>query len=149
MRTAVFDTIKSLQPYFFSLREIGTMGDNPLVSLDIKIPISWKIDELPEGVTMKIQDKNEITKLISFVSPNTKEGYDAVFTEGKKIIKVNLEEEEKIKLFNQKVEELKTLFLSSPLDKLKDISFDKKDGIRHSKSSGEIGLGDKEGQSTN
>ena len=144
MRTAVFDTIKSLQPYFFSLREIGAMGDNPLVSLDIKIPISWKTDELPEGVTMKIQDKNEHTRLISFVSANTKEGYDAVFTEGKKAIKVNLEEEEKIKLFNQKVEELKTLFLSSSLDKLKDISFDKKDGIRNTKGAGEVELGDTE-----
>jgi hypothetical protein len=144
MRTAVFDTIKSLQPYFFSLREIGSMGDNPLMSLDVKIPISWKIDELPEGVSMKIQDKNENTKLISFISPNTKEGYDAVFTECKKVIKTNLEEEEKIKLFNQKVEELKTLFLSSPLDKLKEISFDKKDGLRNTKGAGEIELGDPE-----
>ena len=51
----------------------------------------------------------------------------------------------KIKLFNQKVEEMKTYFLSSPLDKLKDISFDKKNGIRNTKSAGEIELGDPEG----
>ena len=145
MRTAVFDTIKSLQPYFFSLREIGSMGANPIVSLDIKIPVSWRDEDLAEGVTIKVQDKNDRNKLLSIVSPNTKEGYDIVFTIAKKIIKVNLEEEEKIKLFNEKVEEMKTYFLSSPLDKLKDITFDKKDGIRNPKSSGEIGLGDTEG----
>ena len=145
MRTAVFDTIKSLQPYFFSLREIGTMGPNPIVSLDIKIPISWRDEDLAEGTTLKVQDKNDHSKLLSIVSPNTKEGYDVVFTIAKKIIKINLEEEEKIKLFNQKVEEMKTYFLSSPLDKLKDISFDKKNGIRNTKSAGEIELGDPEG----
>lgn len=142
MKTAVFDTIKSLQPYFFSLREVGTMTDNPLVSLDIKIPITWKFEEMPEGITLKTQDKSEHQKLISFVTPNTKEGYDAVFNIAKKIIKINIEEEEKIKLFNQKVEELKTLFLSSSLDKLKEISFEK-DGIRHSKGAGETEVGNK------
>ena len=144
MRTAVFDTIKSLQPYFFSLRELHTMTPSPIVSLDIKIPITWRAEELLGETQFKVQDKTDTQKLLSIVSPNTKEGYDIVFTAAKKIIKVNLEEEEKIKLFNQKVEELKTLFLSSPLDKLKDISFEK-DGLRSTKSTGEIGLGDKEG----
>lgn len=145
MRTAVFDTIKSLQPHFFSLREVHTMTENPIVSLDIKIPISWKYDDPSDGVKFKVQDKNEHQMLLSIVAPNTKEGYDMVFTTAKKIIRVNLEEEEKIKLFNQKVEELKTLFLSSPLDKLKEISFDKKNGLRNTKSSGEIELGNTEG----
>lgn len=147
MRTAVFDTIKSLQPYFFSLRELHTMTENPIVSLDIKIPISWRAEDIVDGLTIHVQDKSTDYKLLSIVNPNTKEGYDIVFSAAKKIIKVNLEEEEKIKLFNQKVEELKTLFLSSPLDKLKEISFDKrleKDGLRDTESAGEIGLGDSE-----
>ena len=48
----------------------------------------------------------------------------------KAIIKTNQEEEEKIKLFNDKVDELKTLFTNSSLDKLKEISFikEKKNG---------------------
>jgi hypothetical protein len=150
MRTAVFDTIKSLQPYFYSLREVGTMGNDPIVSLDIRIPIAWRIDTMPEGITLKIQDKNEHHKLISLVSPNTKEGYDAVFTMGRKIIKVNQEEEEKLKLFEKTVGELKTLFLSSSLDKLKDISFTKSpDGIRNKKGDGEIKLGTPEGPGDN
>jgi len=145
MRTAVFDTIKSLQPYFFSLREIKKN-----VSLDIRIPLNWRyLDDNPDEIQIKVQDESEMNRLVSIIAESTKEGYDTVFNVAKKIIKVNLEEEEKIKLFNQKVEELKTLFLSSPLDKLKDISFDKKNGIRNPKSAGEIELGDTEGSATN
>ena len=140
----MFDTIKSLQPYFFSLRELHTMTENPIVSLDIRIPVSWGYEDPTEGVTFKIQDKNENQKLLSIVASNNKDGYDAVFTSAKKIIKINKEEEEKIELFNQKVEEMKILFLSSPLDKLKTISFEKKDGIRDTKSARKIELGDSE-----
>jgi hypothetical protein len=143
MRTAVFDTINSLRPFFFSLREIK---EN--ISLDIKIPSNWKIEEVLIGsipdVGLKVQDKNEKNILLSIISTTTKEGYDAVFTAAKKIIKVNQEQEEKIKLFNVKVEELKTLFLSSPLDKLKEISFIK-DDVRDKSGNGEIGLGDEKG----
>jgi len=138
MRTAVFDTISSLKPFFFSLREIK---EN--VSLDIKIPAHWKLGEYVEG-QIKIQDQNEKRMLISIVNAATKEGYDMVFTMAKKIIKNNQEEEEKIKLFNDKVEELKKLFLASPLEKLKKISFIK-DNVRDKKGTGEIGLGDEKG----
>jgi hypothetical protein len=123
------------------------------ISLDIRIPITWQVESVLEkmgnsDVTLKVQDKNENNKLISVVSAATKEGYDEVFTVAHQIISYNEEETEKIRLFNQKVEELKTLFLNSPLDKLKDISFKKplnKDGLRNKKSAGEIGLGNQEG----
>ena len=138
MRTAVFDTISSLRPFFFSLKEF-----NQNISLDIKIPVHWKYGEYKE-VQLKVQDKNEKNVLLSVISAPTKEGYDAVFTIAKKIIKNNQEEEEKIKLFNDKVEELKILFLASPLEKLKKISFIK-DNVRDKKGTGEIGLGDEKG----
>lgn len=144
MRTAVFDTINSLRPFFFSLREI-----KETVSLDIKIPSSWKHEiEIKPEVTLKIQDQNEKSKLISLISPATKEGYDAVFTAGKKIIKTNQEMEERNKLFNEKIEELKKFFLEAPLDKLKEISFNK-DNVRDKTSTGEIELGDPEGSGDN
>jgi hypothetical protein len=37
----MFDNIRHLRPYFFSLREI----DNN-VSLDIKLPVTWKIESI-------------------------------------------------------------------------------------------------------
>jgi hypothetical protein len=145
MRIAVFNTISALRPYFFSLREIK---EN--VSLDIQIPIKWGCGDF-ESIEIKVQDQKETTSLISIISDRSKEGYDRVFTAAHQIIQNNEEEEEKIKLFNQKVEELKTLFLSSPLDKLKDISFEKqlkKDGLRNKKGTREVGLGNEEGSGT-
>jgi len=146
----VYNIIKSLRPYFFSLREIK---DD--VSLDLKLPANWEYEGIPKKeqdtpFTIKVQDKKETTILISLISPATVEGYDVVLSYAKSIVTINQEKEEKAKLFSQRVEELKTLFLSSPLDKLKDISFDKfleKDGLRDTESSGEIKLRDSEGSS--
>lgn len=140
MRTAVFDTINSLRPFFFSLREIKNS-----ISLDLKIPTKWAVDGLTEyDVTIKVQDENENNRLISLIGTATKEGYDNVFTVAKKIIKYNLEIEEKTRLFNEKVEELKKFFLEAPIDKLKDISFTK-DNVRNKKGARKIGLGIEEG----
>jgi len=145
MRTAVFDTISALKPFFFSLREIK---EN--VSLDIKIPAHWRYsDYMTDEIQIKVQDENERNRLVSLIGVATKEGYDGVFNIAKKIIKNNQEEEEKIKLFNDKVEELKTIFLNSSLDKLKDISFKPgKNGLRDTESTGKIELGDSEGSGT-
>lgn len=142
MRTAVFDTINPLKPYFFSLREIK---EN--VSLDLKIPSHWQLGEYNEA-QLKIQDKNEKYMLISIIDTSTKDGYNEVFNRAKKIIKTNIEYEEKTKLFNEKVEELKQLFLDAPLDKLKKISF-AKDELRDRKSPRETEMGDEKGSGTN
>lgn len=138
MRTAVYDSVSSLRPYFFSLREIK---DN--VSLDIKIPAQWKIGEYTEG-QIKIQDQNDRNQLISIIGTSTKEGYNEVFTMAKKIIKSNQEEEEKIRLFNATVDGLKDLFMNSSLDKLKELSFIK-NGVRDKKSIGKTESGNNEG----
>lgn len=145
MRTAVFDTISALRPFFFSLREIK---EN--ISLDIKIPSHWKYDYMISEIQVKVQDENDRNKLVSIIGSATKEGYDGVFSIAKKIIKNNQEEEEKIKLFNDKVEELKALFLNSSLDKLKDISFKpSKNVLRDTESTRKIELGDAEGSDAN
>ena len=130
----MFDIVKSLRPHFFSLREIE---EN--ISLDIKIPSNWKYEkmlapkkDLPFAV--KVQDQKKTNSLISLIALATAEA----------VISINKEEEEKEKLFKEKVGELKSLFLSSPLDKLKDISFD--DELSNTESSGEIKLGDEKGR---
>jgi hypothetical protein len=144
----VYNIIKSLRPYFHSLREIK---DN--VSLDLKLPAQWEYEGLPKSkenvdFTIKLQEQKDTLTLISLISPATVEGYDVVFSYAKAIVTLNREKEEKSKLFSQAIEEVKTLFLSTPLDKLKDISFSKlleKDGLRNKSGAGEIELGDQEG----
>jgi hypothetical protein len=116
----VFESIKSLRPHFHSLREIE--GN---VSLDIKLPLTWKYEEIVKpyrSIKFKVQDKNEKFTLMSLISMGTQDGYDVVFACASEIINHNKEEEEKQKLFNQKVKELQELFKKESLDKLKDIN---------------------------
>lgn len=62
----MFDSIRFLRPYFFSLREIENN-----VSLDIKLPVTWKFETIIsqyKSVKFKIQDKNEKFTLVSIIS---------------------------------------------------------------------------------
>jgi len=128
----VFETIKNLQPYFFSLRQIE---DN--ICLDIKLPVNWKFDNIitkfneTSLLNFKIQDKNENFILLSLVSDISEQGYIKILDCAKEIININKEMEEKENLFQLKIKELQTLFLNESLDKLKDLSFteNEKQGI--------------------
>jgi len=117
----MFEYIRKLRPYFFSLREIENN-----VSLDIKIPVNWTYEEIIKpyrSVKTKVQDKNERFTLVSLVSLASQEGYDVVLTCALDVIVTNKEEEEKQKLFMAKVKELEILFKNESLDKLKEINF--------------------------
>ncbi len=124
----MFESIKLLRPYFFSLREIENN-----VSLDIKIPFNWKYEEILKPyriLKIKIQDKNDKHTLLSLISNATQNGYDVAFACASEIIKVNQEEEEKQKLF---------------LDKLKDINLLNTDGQEDTTSIGLVEKRDREG----
>lgn len=117
----MYEIIKSLRPYFFSLREIE--GN---VSLDIKLPLNWKYEDIIKpyrSIKTKVQDKNEKFSLLSIIANATEEGYKVSTACAMEIINVNKEEEDKQKLFQEKVKELQVLFQKESLDKLKDMSF--------------------------
>jgi hypothetical protein len=140
----VFEEIKSLRPHFHSLREVQNN-----VSLDIKLPLTWRYDDIIKPystIVLKVQDKNDKFNLISLVSNATQEGYDVVFACANEIFKINKEEEEKQKLFQQKVKELQELFKTESLDKLKEINLTNNDGQEDTTSIGDIGQTDGEGQ---
>ena len=139
----MFESIKSLRPYFHSLREIESN-----VSLDIKLPLNWAYEDITKpyrSIKFKIQDKNEKFTLVSLISHATQDGYDVVFACASEIIKVNKEEEEKQKLFQQKVKELQELFKKESLDKLKDINLLNKNGQENETSIRMVDEGDGEG----
>ena len=140
----MFENIKTLRPHFHSLREVQ---DN--VSLDIKLPLTWKYDEVVKpysSISIKVQDKNEKFNLISLVTQSTQNGYDVVFACANEIVHKNKEEEEKQRLFQQKVKELQQLFQNESLDKLKDINLMSNYGQEITTSEGVVGQGDGEGQ---
>lgn len=139
----MFESIKTLRPHFHSLREVQ---DN--VSLDIKLPLTWKYDEIVKPystIGIKIQDKNDKFNLISLISNATQNGYDVVFACANEIVRFNKEEEEKERLFQQKVRELQELFKKQSLEKLKDINLFNVNGQEDSASIGLVEEGDGEG----
>ena len=139
----MFESIKSIRPHFHSLREIE--GN---VSLDIKLPLNWRYEEIVKpyrSVKIKVQDKNEKFTLLSLVSTATIEGYNVIFACSQEIINVNKEEEEKEKLFQQKVKELQEFFKKESLNTLKDISFIKEDEPETETSIGLVNEGDDQG----
>jgi hypothetical protein len=117
----VFESIKHLRPYFFSLREIESN-----VSLDIKLPITWKFEQIVapyKSIKFKVQDKNEKFTLLSIIAQATYNGYETAFTCAKDIIDTNKEMEEKERLLQSKIKELQLLFQHESLDRLKDLTF--------------------------
>jgi hypothetical protein len=140
----VFDNIKNLRPHFHSLREV-----KEFVSLDIKLPLNWFYEEIVKPYTsiqVQVQDKNDKRTLLSLITNATEGGYDVVFACAHEIVKVNKEEEEKQRLFQEKVKELQLLFKKESLDKLKDISLLEKYGQEDSTSIGDLQQGSGERQ---
>ena len=140
----MYEAIKSLRPHFHSLREVSNN-----VSLDIKLPLTWKYEDIIKPystINVKVQDKNDKYNLLSLVSQATQEGYDVVFACANEIFKINREEEEKQKLFQQKVKELQELFKNESLDKLKEINLIDSYGQENTTGSGVVDEGDGKGQ---
>lgn len=142
----MYELISNLKPYFFSLREVG---EN--VSLDIRIPTTWKLEHVQEVVkqyksmNFKVQDKNDKFQLVSLISVANEEGYETARLCAVEIIGHNLEMEQKDRLFKQKVDELKALFKNQSLDKLKELNFLEEDEQRDTKGIDLVGEGDGEG----
>jgi hypothetical protein len=119
------------------------------VSLDIKLPLTWRYEDIVKpyrSIKIKIQDKNEKFTLLSLISNGTQDGYDVVFACALEILQINRDEEEKQKLFQQKVKELQELFKKESLDKLKDINLLNDYGQEITTGIGLVEEGDREGQ---
>lgn len=117
----MFESIKQLRPYFFSIREI-----KETVSLDIKLPPTWEVDRIVsqyKGMSVKVQDKSKDLTLISLIAPATQEGYDKVSACATEVISINMEMEEKAQLLENKIKELQVMFKNESLDKLKELKF--------------------------
>lgn len=109
-----------LSPYLQSVRKIKNY-----VSFDINFPVTWKLPKIyvDESKVMEHESSNSNERLFSYVSDLTEESINKVQNNIKNIIKYNLEREEKEKLFELKVEELKKIFEKQNLEKLKSLQF--------------------------
>ena len=112
--------ISKTSKYLNSVRILQTY-----ITFDMIFPTSWvMLKKLPEGVEI-LQNNDKEGKLItSFVCENKLSLIDSIEVSIDKIVKTNIEREEKERLFKLKVQELKNIFETENLENLKGLKFD-------------------------
>jgi len=113
-----FKLISKYKDYFKSIRFIKNY-----ISFDLFFPESWIIKEGEDNIeVIKSKDK-EGNPLTSFVTVFEEKNVDLLERKVNGIISANLEIEEKKRLFDEKVIELKNLFQQEDLENLRNIKF--------------------------
>lgn len=112
-----------LTPFFEYLYQIRKAEDFLLI--EFLFPNTWKIPKkylIEDKFINNGQMENKVQ--LSFVSEFTKEELELVTTNIKGIIHFNLEREEKQRLLDFKINELKSIFEKENLESLKVLKFD-------------------------
>ena len=117
---SLYKEISKLSPHLQSIRKI-----KDFLSIDVSFPKNWKLPKkfVEEDKIMEQQSPNPEERLISFVSEITDELIDLCVQNIENIIKYNREREEKERLFDEKVKELKVVFEKQTLKELQDLKF--------------------------
>lgn len=117
---SLYKEISKLLPHLQSVRKI-----KDYLSVDVSFPKSWKLPKkfVEEDKIMEQQSPNPEERLISFVSEIDEITIDNCLTNIQNIIQYNREREEKERLFDEKVKELKVVFEKQTLKELQDLKF--------------------------
>jgi len=126
----LFREIQNLTPYLMSIRVIESV-----ISIDILFPNTWKIPKkfVDEKSVLEDESPDKEYRFFSFVCEFNEENFTNIYTSILNIIKYNKDREEKEKLFQEKVNELKTVFDKQSLDELKKLKFDLENKSEQSK----------------
>ena len=118
---SLYKEFSILFPYLQSVRKIKTY-----LTFDVSFPNTWKLPKkfVNEEKVMEQTTTIPNERLFSFVSEITEEDVENASGNIQNIIKYNLEREEKEKLFDSKVNELKMIFEKQNLSNLKSLQFD-------------------------
>lgn len=118
---SLYKEFSELLPYIQSIRKIKSY-----LSFDINFPNTWKLPKkyIVEDKILEHESQVSGHRFISFVSEITEEDIELTSNNIRKIVKYNLDREEKEKLFEVKVNELKTLFDRQNLTTLKELQFE-------------------------
>lgn len=115
---------KELIPFAEYIQSIRKLKN--YLSFDMVFPTKWSLPKsiVEEGQIVGFETENQNLKGISFVTLIDDAEMTKSLTRIAKIIKLNKEKELKERLFKETVEQLKTTFEKTDLDKLKNLYFD-------------------------
>ena len=117
---SLYREFSTLLPYIQSVRKL-----KEFLSFDVSFPSTWKLPKkfVREDRVVEQESKIPNERMISFVSEISEEDVETTYKNIQSIIKYNLDREEKERLFNDKVNELKSLFEKQNLTNLKGLEF--------------------------
>ena len=118
---SLYKEFSTLLPYIQSVRKLKNY-----LSFDVSFPKTWKLPKKYNEEDKILEQESTIidNRFFSFVSEITEEGVENTSKNIQNIIKYNLEREEKEKLFQNKVDELKHIFEKQNLKNLKSLQFE-------------------------
>ena len=118
---SLYKEFSVLFPYLQSVRKIKSF-----LSFDVSFPKTWKLPKKYVDEEKLMEQTSTIADeiLFSFVSEINEVEIEKCSNNIQSIISYNREREEKERLFNEKVEELKVVFEKQSLKNLQELKFD-------------------------
>lgn len=118
---SLFKEFNELFPYIVSVRKLKTY-----LCFDVEFPDTWKIPKkfINEERVVEQNKKNENMRFYSFVADFNETSVNDISNSIIQIIKYNKEREEKERLLESKVSELKKIFESQNLNNLQNLKFE-------------------------
>ena len=122
---SLYKEFSSLLPYLQSVRKLESY-----LSFDVSFPTTWKLPKkyVPENSVVENEATVKDHRCFSFVSAFEEKLIEDMLINLNGVIKYNNEREEKERLFQNKVEELKNIFEKQDLTSLKNLNFELKTG---------------------
>jgi hypothetical protein len=116
-----FQELSVINPYLLSVRKLKNY-----LSIDVTFPTTWKLPKKYVSENSVIENESNIKdyRSFSFVSVFDEKSVEDLLINLNGVIKYNKEREEKEKLFESKVVELKQIFDKQNLENLKNLSFE-------------------------
>jgi len=118
---SLYKEFSTLLPYIQSVRKLKNY-----LSFDVSFPKTWKLPKkyVEEDKILEQESTTIDNRFFSFVSEITEDGVENTSKNIQSIIRYNLEREEKERLFQNKVDELKHIFEKQNLKNLKSLQFE-------------------------
>jgi hypothetical protein len=123
----LYTKLEEIFPYLISIRKLENY-----VSIDIEIPETWKLIKkyVDEKSVLEQKSNKPGHRWFSFTSEFNEISLNNLFKNLLGLIKYNKEREEKERLFEEKVKELKNFFEQKNLSDLKELEFNIKNNYK-------------------
>ena len=116
-----YQELAVIHPYLQSVRKLKNY-----LSIDVNFPNTWKLPKkyVPDNSVVENESTIKDHRCFSFVSVFEEKLVEEMLINLNGVIKYNKEREEKERLFETKVTELKQIFDKQNLENLKNLSFE-------------------------